>query len=150
MRYARGRRALDDAFAEVQKVAPDATQLLIEGVWFVFTSDGTLDSHEAALLSHFVHGEARESRGALVRRMRDDETGWLARLEQMPHAARAPFMRALETAAALDTEVHDTERALLASAAQRLGEATNMDALEAMAGRFRDSGLGTPAPAALH
>src|SRR4029079_16660177 len=36
VRYARGCRALSDAFAEVQKVAPDAAELLIAGVWFVF------------------------------------------------------------------------------------------------------------------
>lgn len=141
MRYARGRRALSDAFESVEQFTPDARELLIEGVWFVFTADGILETHEATLLSHFVHCQPAETRAALLDRMRDDEAGWLQRLEQLPQPARETFMRALETAAALDTKLADAERDLLAAAARRLGTTTSPDAVGAMADRLRDKGV---------
>jgi hypothetical protein len=150
MRYARGRRALTDVFDEVEKFAPDARDLLIEGAWFVFTADGMLDAHEAAILSHFVHCRPADLRTDLLNHMRDDEAGWLERIERLPQEARQPFMRALETAAALDTELAKSEKDLLTEAARRLGTVTSLDAVESLATRFQDTGLRAPAPAEVH
>jgi hypothetical protein len=141
LRYVRGRRALTDAFAEVEQVASDMRDLLIEGVWFVFTADGTLDPHETAILAHFVHSRPDHMRRALLDRMHDDEAGWHERIGQIPEQARRPFMRALETAAALDTEIAEPERNVLKSASQRLGIDWSADTLDVLAGRFRDLGL---------
>jgi hypothetical protein len=150
MRYARGRRALTDAFEDVEKFAPDARDLLIVGAWFVFTVDGMLNAHEAAILSHFVHRRPAKVRRSLLNRMRDDEAGWLERIERLPQEAKQPFMRALETAAALDTKLPRSEIDLLTAAARHLGTVTSPDAVESLATRFREIGLRAPAPAEGH
>jgi hypothetical protein len=150
MRYACGRRALTDAFAEVEKVAPDARDLLLEGAWFLFTVDGMLNAHEAAILSHFVQCRPAKLRAKLLGRMGDDEPAWLERIERLPPKARQPFMRALETAAALDTKLPRSETDLLTAAARRLGTITSRDAVESLATRFRYIGLRAPAPAEVH
>jgi hypothetical protein len=150
MRYARGRRALDDAVIKVEQAAPGTRDLLIEGIWFVFTADAKLDTYEAALLAHLVHSRPEDVRRELLGRMLDDEAGWLERLAQSPEQARGAIMRALETAAALDTKLRDAESNLLAAASQRLRTETNRDAVAALADRFGKSGVATPPPATVH
>jgi hypothetical protein len=148
LRYARARRALEDAFAKVERAAAGARDSLIEGVWFVLTSDGRLDEHEAAILAHLVRCRPADVQGQLLDRMRYDEADCLGRLDRIPKPARSAFLRALETAAALDVEITPPERELLASAARRLGEQLlSDDELRGLAERLGSSGLTAEASA---
>jgi hypothetical protein len=66
---------------------------------------------------------------ALLRRLRDDESGWLERLAKVPEQARRPFVRALATAAALDADQPKVERDLLGAASRRLGSPPGVSAV---------------------
>lgn len=139
--YARSRRALAEATGPIAEKAPEAVDLLIEGIWFVFTSDGRLDAHEAAILSHLIHRGPARAREDMLRRFTDDETGWVERLREVPSSVRAPFLDALYVAAALDTEVVGPEKELLARVARTLEQEAEPERVETMASRLRASGV---------
>lgn len=144
VRYARSRRALDGAVAPLEELAPGAMDLLIEGIWFVLTADGRLDGNEATLLAHLLHLRPALVRATLLARLRDDESGWLERLREVPVAARRSFLQVLHVAAALDTEVLDTERALLERAARALEEPAPVGVADSIASHLKSSGLSPP------
>lgn len=120
--YARGRRALDDAMAQLERAWRGCQQLAIEGIWFLFVADGRLDDRETLLLAHLLHARPEEVRAEIGARLVTDESGWLSRMERgVPARARAPMLRLLETAAAVDGALAAGESALLQRAADALG-----------------------------
>jgi uncharacterized membrane protein YebE (DUF533 family) len=137
----RTRRALDDAFEPIARTAPELVELLVEGVWFMFSSDGQLNAHEAAVVAHLVHARPSDARHALLDRLRDDEPAWLERLASVAQARRADFLHALVVAAAVDTEASRAERQLLERAARALQLATPDDELDRLARLFHESGV---------
>jgi hypothetical protein len=141
LHYVRTRRALDEAFEPIARAAPELLDLLVEGVWFMFSSDGQLNAHEAAVVAHLVHARPSEVRRALLDRLRDDEPAWLERLASVAPAQRPDFLRALVVAAAVDTEVTTGERELLERAARALQLPTPDRELDQLATRFHESGV---------
>jgi hypothetical protein len=141
LHYARTRRGLEDALAPIERDAPQLVELLVEGIWFMFTCDGELNAHEAAILAHLVHRRPSAVRHALLQRMRDDETGWIQRLAEVPSELRASFLHVLTVASATDSTVAETERALLERAADALSVRAEQGKLEDLARNFRERGL---------
>jgi hypothetical protein len=139
--YSRARRGLEDAMAPIERDAPQLIELLIEGIWFMFTSDGQLDAHEAAILAHLLHRRASAVKHALLQRLHDDEAGWIQRLAEVPPERREAFLHVLTIASASDSDVAETERALLERAASALSVHGEDGELEELARKFRDRGL---------
>lgn len=141
LHYVRTRRALDEVFEPLERFAPELVELLVEGVWFMFSSDGQLNAHEAAVIAHLVHARPSEVRRALLDRLRNDEPAWLERLPGIAPELRPAFLHALVVAAAVDGEVSRCERELLERAAQALQLPIPDDELDQLARRFRESGV---------
>ncbi|MFT3768306.1 MAG: hypothetical protein QM820_22885 [Minicystis sp.] len=143
-RYARYRRAFDDVLADAKGL--DAyLDLLIEGVWFLFTADGRLSPEESALLASLV----RRASPAMYARIADelaDDIGWVKRLPRLPEHLRDPFLRALEVAAAVDKKATLRERRLLEHAAGALGRSEDFVGLSRMMRDFREVGVLSDAP----
>jgi hypothetical protein len=141
-RYARYRRAFDDALDGEPALAAHL-DLLIEGVWFLFTADGQLEPEESALLASLVRrcdAETQERIGAELA----DDIGWMERLPQIPEDLRDPFLRVLEVASAVDKRATLRERRLLEHAARALGRREDFSELERMMRDFRDVGVLSP------
>jgi hypothetical protein len=121
-RYMRYWRAISGAFERMaREVGREDHELLIEGVWFVFIADGRLGYEESTALANLVKRLPESARDRVLARFVEDEGDWLDRVEaEVKGDARAPFLRALEVAAAVDKIVGSPERRLLRSAARRL------------------------------
>jgi hypothetical protein len=119
--YARRRLELDAAIDALAQRHPESLELGLEGVWFIFISDGRLTGVEAALLAHLLR---RQHSQALTPRLVSDEAGWLERVhtlavgdDEMRHA----FLHVLEAATSVDATLSEPERAVLRHAAEALG-----------------------------
>lgn len=138
-RYARYRRAFDDALARHRGL--DAhLDLLIEGVWFIFSADGRLSPEETALLASLV----RRASSATYARISDelaDDIGWVASLSRIPEPLRDGFLELLEVAAAVDAKATLRERRLLEHAALALGRREDFVGLSRMLRDIRDVGV---------
>ncbi len=138
-RYARYRRAFDDVFREAPGLAAHLN-LVIEGVWFIFTADGRLEPEESALLASLVRRSDPALHARMVAELADD-IGWVARLPRLPEALRDPFLHVLEVAAAVDKRATLRERSLLEHAARALGRREDFGGLERMLRDFRETGV---------
>jgi hypothetical protein len=119
--YASRRVALAQAVAQVVEHSPQALETLVEGVWFIFISDGRLTGIETALLSYLMR--TRRVSAELTQHFVSDEAGWLEQLRALPEDTelRSRFLHALEVAAALEAPVVASERTILKRAADTLG-----------------------------
>jgi hypothetical protein len=138
-RYARYRRAFEDVFAEEPRLVAHL-DLIIEGVWFLFTADGRLEPEESALLASLMRRCEPSQYDRIVVDLADD-IGWVARLPAIPDGLRDPFLRLLAVAAAVDKRATLRERRLLDHAARALGRRPDYDALEQMLHDFREVGV---------
>jgi hypothetical protein len=119
--YAARRVALDRAVEALKQQSPAGVEVLLEGLWFIFISDGRLTGIETALLAHLMRQEATSAE--LTEQFVSDEAAWLERLSELDPApeTRTRFLRALEVAAALEKPVTPAELTILKRAAQTLG-----------------------------
>jgi hypothetical protein len=138
-RYARYRRAFEDVFGEEPGLV-DYLDLVIEGVWFIFTADGRLEPEESALLASLVRRCDPLLHARVTAELADD-IGWVARLPRIPEPLRDPFLRVLEVAAAVDKRATLRERTLLEHAARALGRREDFGELERMLRDFRETGV---------
>jgi hypothetical protein len=140
-RYMRYRRALHDALEHATELCKDHLDLLIEGVWFIFSADGKLSPEEAATLAHLLHKLPPEERPAVEARFVDDELEWADRIEVLPESGRDVFLHALEVAAAVDKHVGLPERKVLRRAAHHLGRSFERERVDKMIAEFEDYGV---------
>jgi hypothetical protein len=138
-RYARYRRAFDDAL-EGHPELDAHLDLLIEGVWFIFTADGQLEPEESALLAALVRRASPSTYVRLSEELADD-IGWVQRLPRIPEHLRDMFLRTLEVAAAVDKKATLRERRLLEHAARALGLREDFVELSRMMRDFREVGV---------
>lgn len=138
-RYARYRRAFDDVL-EGQRGLDAHLDLIIEGVWFIFTADGSLQPEESALLASLVRRASPETYARISDDLADDIT-WVARLPRIPEPLRDAFIDVLEVAAAVDTRATLRERRLIAHAAAALGRRDDPEGLSRMMRDLRDVGV---------
>jgi hypothetical protein len=96
--------------------------LLVEGLWFVFTADGRLTAEETICLAERLDELDASTKRRVMEHFVADEGDWLRRLEEVPVAAREKFLGVLEVAAALDKELSLPEDKLLRRAADVLGQ----------------------------
>lgn len=141
-RYFRYQRAIDEAIDRVTLACEDHLELLVEGMWFVFISDGRLAAEESACLASLLARLPEGARAGLMSRFIEDEYDWLQRVEAaVKEGARPPFYRALEVAAVVDKKVDLPERRLLRSAARRLEVPFDAARLQAMVQQLEDTGF---------
>ena len=119
--YTSRRVVLQQAVARLAQRSPRSVELLIEGVWFIFISDGRLTGIETALLAYLMRD--REISVELTHHFVCDEAEWLERLHELEAApeTRQLFLAALHVAAAVEKPVTASERAILTRVAQTLG-----------------------------
>jgi hypothetical protein len=138
-RYARYRRAFEDVFADEPRLVQHM-DLIVEGVWFLFTADGRLDPEESALLAALMRRCDPGEYDRITRELADD-ISWVARLSVIPEPLRDPFLRLMEVAAAVDKNATLRERRLLEHAARALGRREDFGGLERMLKDFREVGV---------
>jgi hypothetical protein len=146
-RYFRYQRAFKDTFEHaLELLHGEPLDLLIEGMWFIFTADGKLMPEEVACLAKLLHKMPAESRQAVTHRFVEDELDWTERLPKgVPEASRDVFLHALEVAAAVDKEVGVPERKILRRAARALGRDFDFKRVEKMMAEFEERGVLSPA-----
>jgi len=140
-RYCRYQRALRDIIERHPGLIEKHLDLVIEGVWFIFTADGHLTPEEAATLAQLLRKATTARRRALENRLIADEEAWLHRLARLPKGERAPFLDLLEVAAAMDKAYSERERTLIARAAEALGKKMDPRRVPAMVRQFNDVGV---------
>ena len=142
-RYFRYQRAFGDTFSHaIELLQGEPRDLLIEGMWFIFTADGKLSPEEAACLGKLVHKLDPVERHAVTHRFVEDELDWTERLAQgVPDELRDVFLHALEVAAAVDKEVSVPERKILRRAARALGREFDLARVEKMMADFEEKGV---------
>lgn len=138
-RYARYRRAFDDALASDEALARQL-HLLVPGVWFLFIADGPPSSEEAALLASLLRRCDPAFLGRLDEALADD-IAWIERVPEVPMPARPAFFYALEVAAAVDKLVSLRERRLLAHAARALGLSVDQSHVDRMIEELDERGV---------
>ncbi len=138
-RYLRYQRALQETVGEALAADPGATELALEGVWFVLTADGHLQPEEAAILAWMLRQHPAVEHGALRRRFVEDDASWLERLQGFAGAertARERLLHVFEVAAAVDQVASLPERRTLRHAARALDVPFDQARVEALTGRF--------------
>ncbi|MGO8998250.1 MAG: hypothetical protein ACLQVI_33435 [Polyangiaceae bacterium] len=142
-RYFRYQRAFNDTFAHaIQLLDGEPRDLLIEGMWFIFTADGKLSPEEAACLGKLVHKLDPVERHAVTHRFVEDELDWTERIGKgVPEELKDVFLHALEVAAAVDKEVGVPERKILRRAARVLGREWDPARVEKMMADFEERGV---------
>jgi hypothetical protein len=140
-RYMRYRRALHDALEHASTGCHDCLDLLIEGVWFIFSADGKLTPEEVGTLAHLLQKLPPGERALVESRFVEDELEWAERIEKLPESVRDEFLHALQVAAAVDKHVGLPERKILRRAAHHLGRPFDRAQLEKMIGEFEEYGV---------
>jgi hypothetical protein len=140
-RYMRYRRALHDALEHASKECREYLDLLVEGVWFVFSADGKLTPEEVGALAHLLQKLPPGEQAAVEARFVEDELEWADRIEQLPEHVRDEFLHALEVAAAADKHVGLPERKILRRAAHHLGRPFERERIEKMIAEFEEYGV---------
>jgi hypothetical protein len=141
-RYMRYQRALDAVSARASEVCGTHLDLLIEGIWFIFTADGRLTPEEAAFLAHMLRKLDPLQRRATIARFTEDEHDWSVRIKaEVPEAMRDVFMRTLEVAAAVDKEVGLPERKILRRAGRSLDRSFSQERIEKMIAELEETGV---------
>lgn len=120
--YASRRVALDRSVSKLAAQSPASVEVLLQGVWFIFISDGRLTGIETALLSYLMREQKTSSE--LTAHFISDEASWLEQLQHLDGSqeTRALFVRALEVAAAVETPVTPAEQTIL----KRVSELLNV------------------------
>ena len=140
-RYMRYQRAIDDAFDRAAKECSAHLDLLVEGIWFIFTADGHLAPEETVTLVKLLEKLDPVVGHATLARFVEDELDWADRIEQVPEDMKDAFLRALEVAACVDKEVTLPERKILRRAAHHLGREFDLARLTAMVKEFDEEGV---------
>jgi hypothetical protein len=140
-RFMRYQRALQDALAHEVQACSTHLDLLIEGIWFVFSADGALKPEEVAILAWLLKKCEPVERHAISSRFVEDDHDWLERIEAVAPALRPSFYHALEVAAAVDKAVTLPERRLLRGVARHLDLTFDLARLHRMMDEFEDRGV---------
>lgn len=139
--YARYRRALDDAFSAVRAVDARCVELLIEGAWCLFGTDGELRAEATVMLEHLLRNSPSSARKRLLERLGEDEAQWVERLHEVPEPARDAFLHALEVIAAVDLSMSNAEWSLLRQAAAALNRPLRRERVQALLKQLRAHGV---------
>jgi lysozyme family protein len=120
-RYCRYQRALRDVLKRHPVLRKEHIDLVIEGLWFVFSSDGRLSVEEASTLAALLRQTTPARRRAMENRLIPRRSAWLKRLSALSPRDRKAMFELLEVAAALDKAYSEPEQELLVDVAEALG-----------------------------
>jgi hypothetical protein len=141
-RYMRYQHALDAEESRAVEACQTQLDLLIEGIWFIFSADGRLTPEEAAFLAHMLRKLDPLRRHATIARFVEDELDWTVRIKtEVPEGMRDAFLHLLEVAAAVDKEVGLPERKILRRAARSLGREFSEERVRRMIQELEDTGV---------
>jgi hypothetical protein len=140
-RYMRYQHALDAEEARACATCAGHLDLLIEGLWFIFSADGKLTPEEAAFLAHMLRKLDPLQRRATIARFVEDELDWTERIKEVPEGMRDAFFHLLEVAAAVDKEIGLPERKILRRAARALGREFSPERVERMIAELEETGV---------
>jgi hypothetical protein len=140
-RYMRYQHALDAEGSRACQICQEQLDLLIEGLWFIFSADGKLTPEEAAFLAHMLRKLDPIQRRATIARFVEDELDWTVRIKEVPEPMRDAFLHLLEVAAAVDKEVGLPERKILRRAARSLGREFSEERVQRMIAQFEETGI---------
>lgn len=133
-RYVRFETALKQALVDRMVAGGDHAELLVEGVWFMLTSDGKLAPEETAILVWLLKKMPRDARPRLTARFVEDEGDFLRRLREIDDPElKATLLRAFMVATAADGRPTLPERRLLRNAAKALGGELDLEAVNRIA-----------------
>jgi len=86
-RYMRYQHALDREGSDATAACRAHLDLLIEGMWFIFSADGKLTPEEAAFLAHMLRKLDPFERRAVIARFVEDDIDWTVRIKtEVPEA----------------------------------------------------------------
>jgi hypothetical protein len=122
--YARRRVKLDVAVEAVARRNQDCVELVLEGIWFIFITDGRLTGVETALLAHMMRGLGTSD--DLTAHFISDEAGWIERLGAYADGERdlrLLILNALQVAAEIEGPMTHVKVAVL----QRVAKTLNVD-----------------------
>jgi hypothetical protein len=141
-RYMRYQHALDAEGSYACVHCREHLDLLIEGMWFIFTADGRLSPEETAFLAHMLKKLDRLQRRATIARFVEDELDWTLRIQaEVPEGLRDLFLHVLEVSAAVDKEVGLPERKILRRAAHALGREFSEERVKRMIAELEETGV---------
>lgn len=141
-RYMRYQHALDAEGSYASQHCRAQLDLVIEGLWFIFSADGKLTPEETAFLGHMLKKLDKVERRAVTARFVEDELDWTLRIKkEVPEPLRDTFLHVLEVAAAVDKEVGLPERKILRRAAHALGREFSEERVKRMIAEFEESGV---------
>jgi len=115
--------------------------LVVEGLWFVFTADGRLTVEETLCLAERLEELDPSTRRGVMARFVADEADWLRRLEGVPAEAREKFMDVLEVAAALDKALALPEEKLLRRVGDVFGRTFQPERVSQMIEQLEQTGV---------
>jgi hypothetical protein len=131
-----------DALARAKVAWPAYIDLVIEGMWFIFSADGALSPEEAAMLAHMLRELEPAVRRDVMSRFVDDERDWIERARtRLPQEVREPFFHTLEVAAALDKKIFAPERKILSRVAEAFGRSWNASNVERLIAELSETGV---------
>jgi hypothetical protein len=139
--YLRYHRALSELMLGKLEACGAHSDLLLEGIWFVFTADGRLKREETAILAWLLRRLDPVMRTAVCRRFIEDEQDWMDRLKECPEDLRDVVFHGMEVAAAVDKVAPLPERRLLRNAARALGRTFDPVRLAALARELEARGV---------
>jgi hypothetical protein len=141
-RYMRYQHALGAESAHAAAICRHELDLVLEGIWFIFSADGKLTPEEAAFLAHMLKKLDPLRRKAVLARFVEDELDWTLRIHtEVPEHLRDTFLHTLEVAAAVDKEVSLPERKILSRAAHALGREFKRENVEKMIAELEETGV---------
>lgn len=134
-------RAMLDALQAADASCGSVMDLLVEGIWFVFSADGRLTAEEMACLAERLDDLAPAAREAVLKRFTSDESDWLSRVSAVPEDLRDAFLNVLEVAAAVDKVVSLPETKILKRVAHAFGRDHDPKRIERMIASLDETGL---------
>ena len=141
-RYMRYERALNDAMSRVSALCAKHMDLVVEGLWFIFTADGKLTPEETVCLAKMLDRLDPVMRKDVCSRFTEDEIDWTERIAaQIPDDLRDAFLHAMEVAAAVDHEVGLPERKILRRIARAFGREIDFAHVSRMVAAIEETGV---------
>jgi hypothetical protein len=98
--------------------------LVMEGLWFVFTADGVLSAEELACLAHRLDTLDAARRKEILSRFVEDPRDWLDRVTAVPEEVRDDFVAILDKAASLTDFGTPLPKGFVRRVAEALGRAS--------------------------
>jgi uncharacterized tellurite resistance protein B-like protein len=122
-RYVRYRAALRDAIGNLAIEKAPIAPFIISGAWLLTTADGKASHDEVRALTAIIGAVPKEDRAALEleKLLHTDQEKWFEDLARIPQDGATPLLEVLYLIAAVDKQLHESERRFLCRVGKVLG-----------------------------